>query len=362
MNRPQHTIAKTNTAQAGGIGNTEAIEFLEQLRSSPWILIAITPDSNRIAAITAHSVKDADTFISTHNNKDNLYYSVNPTKTILNKKPAKADIAAVEYLLGDLDPLDDETSDSAKARYLNQLNGTFEPKPSAIVDSGNGIQCLWKLANPIILGDEDSIITDAEARSAELMRRLGAKAGTQNIDRILRLPGTTNLPNQVKRKKGRVPCPTKLLAFNRTSYPLELFVPGTPDDGGHHARQEHADNEPIKGRAAVDVDALPVSDRVKNLIRGINDPEHVYKSRSEAVFAAIVAMVRAKCPDQQIQDVMFDKRLPIGDHVREQPNPADYLVRQIRHALAKIGGPDAVVREVKIKARMEDVLNAHDPV
>jgi hypothetical protein len=67
-------------------------------------------------------------------------------------------------------------------------------------------------------------------------------------------------------------------------------------------------------------------------------------------------MVSARCPDQQIQDVMFDKGLPIGEHVREQPNPVDYLVRQIRHALAKIGGADAVIREIKIKARMEERL------
>ncbi len=55
---------------------------------------------------------------------------------------------------------------------------------------------------------------------------------------------------------------------------------------------------------------------------------------------------------------MFDKRLPIGEHVREQPNPSDYLIRQIRHVLAKIGGPDAVIREIKIKARMGDNLKS----
>ena len=63
-------------------------------------------------------------------------------------------------------------------------------------------------------------------------------------------------------------------------------------------------------------------------------------------------------PDRQIQDVIFDKCLPIGAHVREQPKPADYLVRQIRHALAKLGGPDAVIREIKIKARMDDILKS----
>ena len=332
----------TNAAirQVDAIANAEAVDFLQQLRCPPWILIGITPEGH-ITASAAHNVTDADAFVSAHVGKRNLYYSVNRTKAAINKKPAKADIAAVEYLLGDLDPLDDEKSEDAKVRYLNQLNGTFEPKPSVIVDSGNGIQCLWKLTNPIVLGDatvKDPIVADVEARSAALMLRLGAKAGTQNIDRILRLPGTINLPNAAKLKRGRKPCPTKLIAFNEASYPLESFVPGSPEDGGHHARQEHYEER----RAAIDVDALPVSDRIKNLIRGINDPEYIYESRSEAVFAVVVAMVGARCPDRQIQDVMFDKCLPIGEHVREQPNPVDYLVRQIRHALAKIGGPDAV--------------------
>ena len=354
----------------------EPVAFLKQLRPPPWILIAITPDGP-ITAITAHSTEDVEAFVSAHNNRENLYYCVNPTKKALSKKPKKTDIAAVEYLLGDLDPLDDEKSEDAKARYLNQLNGTFKPKASAIVDSGNGIQALWRLDQAIdlsryplatddkgrqVLGPEaEKIIADVEGCAKALMKRLGAKAGTQNIDRILRLPGTINLPNAKKLKAGRVPCPTKLLAFNGVSYSLESFIPGTPEDGGHHAGHVDVDErqaDPSKYRAVVDVDALPVSVRIKNLIRGINDPEHTYNSRSEAVFAVIVALVSAKCPDQQIQDVMFDKCLPIGEHVREQPNPADYLIRQIRHALAKIGGPDAVVREIKIKARMEDVLKS----
>jgi hypothetical protein len=45
-----------------------------------------------------------------HNGINNIYYSVNPTKTAMNKKPKKEDIAAVEYLLGDLDPKDGEKS------------------------------------------------------------------------------------------------------------------------------------------------------------------------------------------------------------------------------------------------------------
>jgi hypothetical protein len=185
------------------------------------------------------------------------------------------------------------------------------------------------------------------------MERLGSKAGTQNIDRILRLPGTTNLPNAKKRKEGRVSCPTKLIAFNGVSYPLDVFPAGASEQ-----ERRPAENAQDRLRGPIDVDSLPVTDRIKDLIRGVDDPEHTYGSRSERVFAVVMAMVGAKRPDQQIHDIMFDKRLPIGAHVREQPKPADYLVRQIRHALAKLAGPDAVIREIKIKARMDDVLKS----
>jgi hypothetical protein len=169
---------------------------------------------------------------------------VDSLKALDPERPIReADIAAVEYLLADLDPADGETPDAAKARYLDQLNGVFEPKPTAIVDSGNGIQCLWRLTEPVALPAEEekrkAIIANAEARSAALMVRLGAKPGTQNIDRILRLPGTTNLPTEAKRERGRVECPTKLISFNGTSYSLDAFPlpeqnkPGTPEDGGH---------------------------------------------------------------------------------------------------------------------------------
>ena len=223
-----------------------AVTFLEKLRpGGPWVLTAIVPDG-AITTVTARTADQVEAFIRKHDGKANLYYSVNPTRTAMSKKAAKTDIAAIEYVLADLDPADGETSEAAKARYLEQLNGAFEPKPTAGVDSGNGIQGLWRLQERIVLGEpvngkfspeDQAKIDDVEARIAAVMRRLGSKAGTQNIDRILRLPGTTNLPNAKKRKEGRVACQTKLLWFDDVSYPLDAF----PKEGG--AGQKEAEGE-----------------------------------------------------------------------------------------------------------------------
>src|SRR6516225_11047916 len=216
-----------------------ASEFLEKLRpGGPWVLTAIVPDG-RTTTITARTTDQIEAFVRAHDGKPNLYYSVNPTRTAMSKKAAKTDIAAIEYIPVDLDPADGETPEAAKAHYLEQLNGTFVPKPTAAVDSGNGIQGLYRLQERIVLGapvngkfspEDQAKIDDVEARAATMMLRLGAKPGTQNIDRILRLPGTTNLPNEKKRKEGRTKCPTKLLWFNDTSYPLDAFLSTAPTE------------------------------------------------------------------------------------------------------------------------------------
>jgi AAA domain len=346
-----------------GQSGAEAIAFLTQLRPSSWLLVAIKPDGP-IKANTAQSTNDIDTFLHAHNGTSNLYYSVNPTKTAMNKKPAKTDIAAVEYLLADLDPRDDEKSEDAKARYLDQLNGSFEPKPTVVVDSGNGIQCLWKLATaidlscfplatdkdgkPTLSAEAEKIVADVEARSAELMRRLDAKAGTQNIDRILRLPGTVNLPTTAKLKRDRVPCPTKLIAFNGVSYPLELFVPGTPDDGGHHARQAQEEED---SHSAVGEDEL------EHTIRHCDVP---VGERSDRVWFVINEMLRRGYVTPSIVSTLLDRNNKISEHIHAQLNPRQYAERQVAKAKAKLK-PPAQAPPLQIQSSAEFITNFTPP-
>ena len=329
--RPTALLAQSEDGEAPAM---VAVDFLERLRpGGPWVLTAIQPDGPTVTT-TARDANAARAFINANNGRRNLYYSVNPTRRAMTSKAAKTDIAAVEYLLADLDPREDESPKDAKARYLEALE-THAPAATAIIDSGNGVQVLWRLAAPIDLGppvesddrkkvlspEAAAVINDVESRSEALMLRLGSVAGTQNIDRILRLPGTTNLPNKKKIKAGRAACPTKLVRFNGAIHPLAAF----PAPAG--------DTKPGLGRiSTVDIDALPISKRIKNLIRGIDDPAHLYESRSERVMAVLVAMAGAGCTDQQMMAIMSAEDLLVGQHVREQPDPDKYLSRQIGQA------------------------------
>jgi hypothetical protein len=190
---------------------SEAADFLKQLRpDGPWLLTAIIPDGVT-ETITARDTNEVDAFVSANNGKRNLYFGVNPTRQPMKKKPAKVDVGIIEYIFADLDPEAAESPEAAKERYLQAIDA-HKPSPTAIIDSGNGIQGLWRLSERIDIGrfapvkdkkDElvlatqaAAIAADVEDRTKTLMETLGAVAGTQNIDRLLRLPGTINLPNK----------------------------------------------------------------------------------------------------------------------------------------------------------------------
>jgi hypothetical protein len=127
----------------------EALTFLRALRpQGPWVLTSIFSDAETTTTKTFDANDEAAVrqFIESHNDTKNIYYSVNPLRTKKASKAKKVDIAAIEYLFADLDPGDGETPEQAKARYLAQLE-TLKPEPTAITDSGNGIQVLCRLPN-----------------------------------------------------------------------------------------------------------------------------------------------------------------------------------------------------------------------
>jgi Mesyanzhinovviridae DNA primase len=335
----------------------DSIAFLEKVRpGGPWVLTAIVPDG-KPTTTTANNPREAQAFIFTHNGQRNIYFSVNPTRTPTSEKAAKTDIAAIEYIFADLDPAETEPSAEAKKRYRAQLE-KFEPRPTLVIDSGNGIQALWRLTVPIVLGEpvagedgkfgyalkDQAKIDDAEARNAAVMLQLNAKAGTQNIDRILRLPGTINLPNAKKKREGRVLCPTKLIHFEDLAYPFECFSPTVkrgldckkPKQG---TQKQDPTIQYIKGQPQVDIASLPVSDKIKSLIRTDGGDYGKDGDRSAALMAVLSAMAAHDCTDEQMYAVMWHE--PIGQHAREQADLSRYFKRQVDRAREFAARPDA---------------------
>lgn len=217
------SFGKTRRARS-----SNATEFLRAVTSAKGYgsLVAIDPQSGTCVGrgYSANTLTKARDFIDAHN-KFNLYWTPNRLGTLLNKKPTKADITAMRWVHLDLD----DPSNEALERIL-----AYDPLPTLIVFSGGGYNVYWQLAKPV---HANGNIEELEAANRRVMHDLGAGAGTHNLDRILRLPGTTNWPTKTKLKRGRVPIVAKVIEHHpERRYQLSDFASSrdvskaTPDD------------------------------------------------------------------------------------------------------------------------------------
>lgn len=87
----------------------------------------------------------------------------------------------------------------------------FAMQPSIVVDSGGGYQVLWKHADPTPINGDARLAAQVETYNRALARHLDGDIACANVDRLLRLPGTINFPNEKKRKLGRVPALSRLV-------------------------------------------------------------------------------------------------------------------------------------------------------
>lgn len=163
-------------------------------------LVAIDATSGAIAghAFTRESIPAAAEWAAGHADR-NLYWSVNPLKAALDKKPTKADVAEMRWVHVDID----DAADAVLARLR-----AFVPAPTLILFSGGGYQAFWRLREPIYANGN---IAELEAANKAVLKALGGDKSAWNLDRIMRLPGTMNWPTATKLKKGRNPVAARVI-------------------------------------------------------------------------------------------------------------------------------------------------------
>ena len=171
-------------------------------------VVSIKPDAAEDDPDKTHgryfgdAVADAARWLAAENaSSRNCYWTVNVTTVGLNKKPAKKDIAAARFAHADIDPPKGSAGMDKGAALAGLL--ALDLVPSFVIDSGNGLQPLWRLA----YAPKDWLPIEDINRA--IAKKLGAD-NCQNIDRLLRVPGTINWPDAKKLAKGRVPVPTSL--------------------------------------------------------------------------------------------------------------------------------------------------------
>jgi hypothetical protein len=250
--------------------------------------VAIDPNpldgpSGKIECATFFFPNDKDngkvaSWIETRQGKKNLYVSVNRARADAphNVKLKSENIGAIRAIPTDIDVPKIKGGDpsgqhfqTARAKLLgdvaSKLAAETDCPPSIIVDSGGGLQ-LWRQLHPMVEATPENIETVRGVGRA-INERLKAEFPDFNVDnvtdlaRIMRLPGTINIPDGRKGAQGRSPAEATVLVdyCSPNSYSLDhLKACAPPID---KQRSKSAKELPKIDMAAVcsatDYDELP---------------------------------------------------------------------------------------------------------
>jgi len=204
---------------------------------------------------------------------------------------------------------------------------TFKMKPTIVNHSGGGFHCYWVLSNPVKVSEIG--MPQLESINKALIKQLGGDSGTQDISRVLRVPGTINF------KMEGNPREVVNLWLDGPRYSYEDFQCLIENDNTTDKNVKQAPTQnpkpttPIMIGSADDIEKLPIPERIKQLI--LNGCDYgIYPSRSEADMAVILALVNKGISDQDIKSIF--ENYPIGSKYHEHKSPENYLTHSIQKA------------------------------
>lgn len=308
----------------------------------------------RVRQCYPHQLQDLAAFIDANQGRNNLYFVANRPRADLLSSPTEEEMDAYLAIIADVDlptrPLPDANADLTAYLHLNgqplphdqtvydatlAAINAVNPPPTAVVWSGGGFQAFWRFSAPAPLDLEPQI-------SAQIVALADALGGdhVQNVNRLMRLPGTVNVPNKKKRAEQRVPTDALLLYA--------------------HWDRTYAPNATPEPPAAPPPTVDPLASLPKEWAQRIRDGSTSHlkgkdRSRSAAVWAVVCYLLRRDWAPEAILTVLTNPDLGISAHVLDQGNPEAYARRQIADAQAKLESDFA--RDEKGRILFDDIRN-----
>lgn len=367
----------------------KSVSFLcKALPLGPWALTAIA--TNRKSLITSTFMPgeedECQKWIDARNGQYNIYWHINPVMDRITKKAEREDIKQVNFLHVDVDPrvinpdltLDEKRehnkAENERIKALLEKPHKEIPRPSMVIFSGGGYQAFWRLKEPIIIDGDLEKAEEAKLYNMKLEQEFEAD-NCHNIDRLMRLPGTINVPNAQKKKKGRLPVMADVTWFEKTTYDIKEFKKATLIQAKGEKGLGSGQTVKISGnvRQIEDIDELnewDIPDRVKVIAvqgRDPDNPKEKDDSRSAWLFDFICQLARRNVPDDVIYSLVTDKNYKISESVLELRGGAEkYALRQIERAkeyviepkLQELNERHAVISNVGGKCRaIEEIMD-----
>ncbi len=323
-----------------------AVAFLEAFRpGGPWNLTAIVPDGP-ITSATFRDPQKAKAWIGKHSLKANMHFTVNPAPKPSGKggRVQKVDVHILEYRHADLD-VDKLSADHELAALslpqrkiaVGEDMDLSDLTPSLLIDSGGGLQGLWRLPSPIPATPENVELIESQNRWLA-GQFAGGEPECANIDRLLRLPGTINHPSAKKLARGRTPVLAGLVSSIGEIHDAEKF--------GQVAAPSRIEADFDIGipEVVTDLDALAAEyglpERLVTIIREgrLPEPKQGDDTRSAWLFDATCGLARSGVPGEVIAGVLLNPEWAISASIFDHPGrpPEEQAVREAARALSAL--------------------------
>jgi hypothetical protein len=335
-----------------------AVEFMRRWPTERMHIWAKIPDG-KIESRTFDRTPDAyaamRSWIDARQGASNLYFVVNDIgvalgidkrggKTVLT--PLETDVVRMIATQVDSDPrpLPNATPEKQIAHYAEEerrLLDSYEahdPRFNVVLFSGGGTQGFQLFRHPIEVNGDPSRIAEAKRLNLHLKRVQDGADDCESLQHVMRLPGTSNLPDGKKLKRGRKPAFARSVRFDDRSLWHDV---GSLTKAELVPREDlnpifvGADKyEPIKPD---DVELRELDQKWIDLgVSGDIGGKYVVDGkldRSRALFAFVTACMQMGIRAEVIARCLMDSSWRIGECIRDKgSNSPRHLRRTIDRA------------------------------
>ncbi len=319
----------------------DAEQFFERLGDSGYEfneVRLIGPATGKVTQSFRSSVADAITIAADASGQLNVYIGANPR---FRRRGTRDDVHTARGAWADLDFHQIDPNRDLALELAYRRIEALGMRPTMLVHTGNGLQAWWLFRAPVAVSKEWPA-ERFEAINNGLAEQLGGDH-VHDLARVLRVPGTVNLPDARKRERGCVPVMARLLKVGGPTYAPQDFdsiaiTPASSSCPGVSTIEVPREPNPEVVEAFIElIDALDPCHPLSRTWRG--DRELADDSRSGWDMAMANQLVRAGIRDEFVPHILRAFHKGRGRLATDK-----YLARTISKALRPLGVEHATHR------------------